>query len=59
MNAIGIIPARYASMRFPGKCLVEIEGKPLVQDENVEAMSADEVGQETVKVNRPAPSTSC
>lgn len=34
------------------------EGKPLVQDENVEAMSADEVGQETVKVNRPAPSTS-
>jgi F-type H+/Na+-transporting ATPase subunit alpha len=34
------------------------EGKPLVQDENVEAMSADEVGQETVKVNRPAPSSS-
>jgi 3-deoxy-manno-octulosonate cytidylyltransferase (CMP-KDO synthetase) len=31
MKAIGIIPARYASTRFPGKCLVEIAGKPLVQ----------------------------
>jgi F-type H+/Na+-transporting ATPase subunit alpha len=33
------------------------EGKPLLEAE-AEAMSADEVGQETVKVNRPAPSTS-
>jgi F-type H+-transporting ATPase subunit alpha len=30
------------------------EGKPL-KEEAAEAMSADEVGQETVKVNRPAP----
>jgi F-type H+-transporting ATPase subunit alpha len=30
------------------------EGKPLLEAE-AEAMSADEVGQETVKVNRPAP----
>jgi 3-deoxy-manno-octulosonate cytidylyltransferase (CMP-KDO synthetase) len=28
---IGIIPARYASTRFPGKLLVEICGKPLIQ----------------------------
>ncbi|MFL6122502.1 MAG: F0F1 ATP synthase subunit alpha, partial [Actinophytocola sp.] len=33
------------------------EGKPLKEAE-AEAMAADEVGQETVKVNRPAPSTS-
>jgi F-type H+-transporting ATPase subunit alpha len=33
------------------------EGKPLLESE-AEAMSADEVGQETVKVNRPAPSSS-
>ena len=33
------------------------EGKPLLEAE-AEAMAADEVGQETVKVNRPAPSTS-
>jgi 3-deoxy-manno-octulosonate cytidylyltransferase (CMP-KDO synthetase) len=31
MNAIGIIPARYASTRFPGKCLISIADKPLVQ----------------------------
>ena len=31
MNIVGIIPARFASTRFPGKPLVEIAGKPLVQ----------------------------
>jgi len=31
MNFIAIIPARYASTRFPGKPLAEIKGKPMVQ----------------------------
>ena len=31
MKSIGIIPARYASTRFPGKPLAEIGGKPMVQ----------------------------
>lgn len=31
MNAIGIIPARYASSRFPGKPLADILGKPMIQ----------------------------
>lgn len=31
MKFIGIIPARYASTRFPGKPLVEICGKPMIQ----------------------------
>lgn len=31
MNILGIIPARYASTRFPGKPLHSIAGKPLVQ----------------------------
>ena len=31
MNIAGIIPARYASTRFPGKSLVLIAGKPLIQ----------------------------
>jgi len=31
VNIIGIIPARYASTRFPGKPLHPIAGKPLVQ----------------------------
>jgi len=30
-NVFGIIPARYASSRFPGKPLALIEGKPMVQ----------------------------
>jgi 3-deoxy-manno-octulosonate cytidylyltransferase (CMP-KDO synthetase) len=31
MNTIGVIPARYGSTRLPGKSLVPICGKPLVQ----------------------------
>jgi 3-deoxy-manno-octulosonate cytidylyltransferase (CMP-KDO synthetase) len=31
MNIIGIIPARYQSTRFPGKPLVDIAGKPMIQ----------------------------
>lgn len=30
MKAIGIIPARYASVRFPGKALAEIDGRPMI-----------------------------
>jgi len=31
MKFIGIIPARYASTRFPGKPLADINGKPMIQ----------------------------
>lgn len=31
MKIIGIIPARYASSRFPGKPLVDIKGKTMIQ----------------------------
>ena len=31
MKAIGIIPARYASSRFPGKPLADILGKSMIQ----------------------------
>jgi 3-deoxy-manno-octulosonate cytidylyltransferase (CMP-KDO synthetase) len=31
MNIVGIIPARYASTRFPGKPLALIDGKPMIQ----------------------------
>ena len=46
MIAIGIIPARYASTRFPGKSLINISGKPLVQwvvERARQAKSLDEV----------------
>jgi 3-deoxy-manno-octulosonate cytidylyltransferase (CMP-KDO synthetase) len=31
VNVVGVIPARYASTRFPGKPLFPIRGKPLIQ----------------------------
>jgi len=31
MNAIGVIPARWASARFEGKVLAELNGKPIIQ----------------------------
>ena len=31
MKILGIIPARYASTRFPGKPLVDIAGKSMIQ----------------------------
>ncbi len=31
MKYIGIIPARYASSRFPGKPLADLGGKPMIQ----------------------------
>lgn len=46
MNIIGVIPARYASTRFPGKPLALIAGKPLIQhvvDRCQKAQSLSEV----------------
>ncbi|HKW28402.1 MAG TPA: 3-deoxy-manno-octulosonate cytidylyltransferase [Verrucomicrobiae bacterium] len=31
MNIVGIVPARYASTRFPGKSIAPIAGRPLIQ----------------------------
>jgi 3-deoxy-manno-octulosonate cytidylyltransferase (CMP-KDO synthetase) len=31
MTAVGVIPARFASSRFPGKALTEIAGRPMIQ----------------------------
>lgn len=46
MKTLGIIPARYASTRFPGKPLVEINGKSMIQrvyEQAVKAKSLSEV----------------
>ena len=46
MKYLGIIPARYASSRFPGKPLVDILGKPLiihVAEKAVAALGKDHV----------------
>lgn len=41
MKIIGIIPARYASTRFPGKPLVDINGKTMIQRVYEQASSSD------------------
>lgn len=41
MKILGIIPARYASTRFPGKPLAMIKGKPMVQRVYEQALKAN------------------
>lgn len=48
MRAIGVIPARYKSTRFPGKPLVELLGKPMILW--VAELSARALGKENVYV---------
>lgn len=46
MQIIGIIPARYASSRFPGKPLIDIQGKSMIQrvyEQACNAQSLDDV----------------
>ncbi len=40
MSFLGIIPARYASSRFPGKPLADIHGKPMIQRVYEQAVKA-------------------
>lgn len=42
---IGVIPARYASSRFPGKPLVSIKGKPMIQRVYEQASKAASLGE--------------
>ncbi|MBP6531904.1 MAG: 3-deoxy-manno-octulosonate cytidylyltransferase [Bacteroidia bacterium] len=43
MKIIGIIPARYASTRFPGKPLVDIQGKSMIQRVYEQCVKADKL----------------
>ncbi|MFA9372506.1 MAG: 3-deoxy-manno-octulosonate cytidylyltransferase [Labilibaculum antarcticum] len=40
MKFLGVIPARYASTRFPGKPLADINGKPMIQKVYEQALKA-------------------
>lgn len=44
MRALGIIPARYASTRFPGKPLVDIQGKTIIRRVYEQASKASSLG---------------
>jgi len=43
MNILGIIPARYASTRFPGKALCIIDGKSMIQRVYEQAKQCDQL----------------
>ena len=40
IHSLGIIPARYASSRFPGKPLVDIQGKSMIRRVYEQAMKS-------------------
>ncbi len=44
-NVIAIIPARYASIRLPGKLLCDVAGKPLILHTLGQAMKARTVSR--------------
>ncbi len=45
---LGVIPARYASSRLPGKPLADICGKPMIQHVYERAMKAQRLTRVTV-----------
>jgi 3-deoxy-manno-octulosonate cytidylyltransferase (CMP-KDO synthetase) len=45
MSIIGIIPARYASTRFPGKPLADIKGKTMLQRVYEQASKAEKINE--------------
>jgi 3-deoxy-manno-octulosonate cytidylyltransferase (CMP-KDO synthetase) len=47
-DAIAVIPARYASVRFPGKVLANRTGKPLIQHVYEQVTAASRVGRVVV-----------
>jgi 3-deoxy-manno-octulosonate cytidylyltransferase (CMP-KDO synthetase) len=48
MRILGIIPARYQSFRFPGKPLVDIAGKPMIQRVYEQALLSQALEEVTV-----------
>ena len=48
MKVLGIIPARYASSRFPGKPLVDIGGKSMIQRVYEQAKKCDNLSEVVV-----------
>ena len=45
MKILAIIPARYESSRFPGKPLVDLHGKPMIQHVYERVQQVPTVGQ--------------
>ncbi|MFT7114277.1 MAG: 3-deoxy-manno-octulosonate cytidylyltransferase (CMP-KDO synthetase) [Candidatus Azotimanducaceae bacterium] len=52
-KTIGVIPARFASTRFPGKPLVGILGKPMIQRVYEQCMKSDLLDEVIVATDHP------
>ncbi|MFZ4523608.1 MAG: 3-deoxy-manno-octulosonate cytidylyltransferase [Bacteroidales bacterium] len=54
MKILGVIPARYASTRFPGKPLVVIDGKTMIQRVYEQALRCNRLNKVVVATDSPA-----
>lgn len=53
MKAVGIVPARHASTRFPKKMLADLAGKPVVVRTALQAMKASSLEEVWVATDHP------
>ncbi len=53
MNALGIIPARYASTRFPGKPLAEIDGRSMIRRVYEQCLQCPDLSRVIVATDHP------
>jgi 3-deoxy-manno-octulosonate cytidylyltransferase (CMP-KDO synthetase) len=51
LKVIGVIPARYASSRFPGKIIASISGKPMIQRVYEQAIKSEMLDELIVAVD--------
>jgi 3-deoxy-manno-octulosonate cytidylyltransferase (CMP-KDO synthetase) len=54
MKILGVIPARYASTRFPAKALADIDGKPMVQRVYEQACKASSLNKVIIATDHEA-----
>ena len=54
MKILGVIPARYASTRFPGKPLVVIDGKTMIRRVYEQAILCNRLSKVVVATDSPA-----
>lgn len=59
MNAVGIIPARFASTRFPGKVLAPIHGYPMVHHVYIRASRCKSLTEVIIATDSPQVAKVC
>ena len=53
MKVIGVIPSRYDSSRFPGKPLIDLDGKSMIQRVYEGVMRSSKIDKLVVATDRP------